>query len=116
MTIPTYDQFIEPLLRLLARHRDGVAAKLAHEAAADALGLNEADRLRLLPSGAQPIYKNRIGWAHDRLKRTGLSSSPRRGLWQITPQGLAFASEHPEKWLRLSEQLSPIYKWTSGGC
>ena len=21
-----------------------------------------------------------------------------------------------EKWLRLSEQLSPIYKWTSGGC
>jgi restriction system protein len=95
MTIPTYDRFIEPLLRFLVQHRDGVAAKLAHDAAADALGLNEADRLRLLPSGAQPIYKNRIGWAHDRLKRAGLSSSPRRGLWQVTPQGVAFASDHP---------------------
>ena len=38
-------------------------------------------------SGAQPIYRNRAGWAHDRLKRAGLSSSPRRGSWQITQAG-----------------------------
>jgi restriction system protein len=37
-----------------------------------------------LPSGAQLIYKNRAGWAHDRLKRAGLSSSSRRGSWKIT--------------------------------
>ena len=49
------------------------------EAAADALGLDAAARQQLLSSGAQLIYKNRAGWAHDRLKRAGLSDSPRRG-------------------------------------
>ncbi|MGO8792615.1 MAG: winged helix-turn-helix domain-containing protein [Terriglobia bacterium] len=34
-------------------------------------------------SGTQAIYKNRAGWAHDRLKRTGFSTSPRRGLWKV---------------------------------
>ena len=62
MPVPTYDQFIEPLL----------------------------------PSGAQPIYRNRAGWAHDRLKRAGLSSSPRRGSWQITQAGREFLERHPQ--------------------
>lgn len=95
MTVPTYDLFIEPLLRYLALSPNGVSAKLAHEAAANALELSEEDRQTLLPSGSQLMYKNRAGWAHDRLKRAGLSSSPRRGFWQITAEGIAFAKEHP---------------------
>ena len=87
MPVPTYDQFIEPVLRYLALHPDGVPARQAHDAAADTLELTDEDRQQLLPSGAQPIYKNRAGWAHDRLKRAGLSSSPRRGIWKITPKG-----------------------------
>ncbi len=62
MPVPTYDQFIEPLL----------------------------------PSGAQPIDRNRAGWAHDRLKRAGLSSSPRRGSWQITKAGREFLERQPQ--------------------
>lgn len=95
MTVPTYDRFIDPVLRFLATHPQGVAAKEAHEAAADALGVSDADRLELLPSSSQPIYKNRAGWAHDRLKRAGLSSSPKRGTWKITPQGLDFVESDP---------------------
>lgn len=95
MAVPTYDQFIEPLLRYLVQRPDGVAAKQAHEDVAAALGLTDDDREQLLPSGAQPIYKNRAGWAHDRLKRAGLSSSPRRGFWKATADGVAFAKEHP---------------------
>ena len=79
MPVPTYDQFIEPLLRFLATHPEGVVAKLAHEQAANALGLSDEDKQEFLPSGAQATYKNRSGWAHNRLKRAGLSSSPRRG-------------------------------------
>lgn len=94
MAIPTYDKFIEPILRYLATKPSGVPARDAHEAAAQALSISEADRQELLPSGTQPIYRNRSGWAHDRLKRAGLSSSPRRGYWQITEQGLAFAASH----------------------
>ena len=98
MPVPTYDQFIEPLLRFLAQHPDGVTARQASDAAAEALGVSEEQKQELLPSGAQPIYRNRAGWAHDRLKRAGFSSSPRRGSWQITQAGREF----------LAQQASPL--------
>ena len=96
MAVPTYDRFIEPILRFLATRPDGVPAREAHEAAAQALQISEADRQEVLPSGAQPVYKNRAGWAHDRLKRAGLSDSPRRGYWQLTSLGISYVAEHPD--------------------
>ena len=80
MPIPTFDQFIEPILRYLASHPEGALARDVHEAAADSLGLTDADRAILLPSGVQAVYKNRAGWAHDLLKRAGFSanSSPEK--------------------------------------
>ena len=95
MTVPTYDQFIEPILRFLTKNPDGAPAKSAHDAAASALGLTDEDRLQMLASGTQLVYKNRAGWAHDRLKRAGLSSSPRRGFWKVTAEGSAFIKAHP---------------------
>jgi restriction system protein len=94
MPVPTYEKFIEPILRYLAEHREGAIARDVHEAAAVALRLSDSDRQELLPSGVQPVFKNRAGWAHDRLKRAGLSVSTRRGYWQLTPEGLEFAEEH----------------------
>jgi len=77
-----------------------VRAAEAHDAAANMLGISEQDRQELLPSGMQPIYRNRAGWAHDRLKRAGLSQSPHRGYWQLTDEGRKFALAH-------SSPLSP---------
>ena len=94
MAVPTYDKFIEPILRFLATRPDGVSAREAHEAAAIALQLTDDDRKAILPSGIQSVYKNRAGWAHDRLKRAGLSSSPRRGFWLLTAQGIEYAARH----------------------
>lgn len=94
MAVPTYDKFIEPVLRFLVAHPDGVFAKDAHDAAAAQLGLSEDDRAQTLSTG-QAVYKNRAGWAHDRLKRSGFSSSPKHGVWKATPEGVAFAAEHP---------------------
>jgi len=95
MNVPTYDKFIEPILRYLASSRDGARARDVYEAAAAALKLSEQTKLEVLPSGMQPIYKNRAGWAHDRLKRAGLSTSPRRGFWKLTDAGVEFARSHP---------------------
>ena len=92
MTVPTYDQFIEPLLRYLAAHPDGARAADAHDAVAVQLGLSVDDRAERVPSGVQSVYKNRNGWAHDRLKRAGLSTSPRYGFWKLTADGLNFAT------------------------
>lgn len=94
MATPTYDQFIEPVLRFLATRPDGALAREVYEAAADAMHLTEDERAELLPSQAQQVYKNRIGWAHDRLKRAGLSSSARRGVWCLTDEGKIFAASH----------------------
>jgi restriction system protein len=94
MPVPTYDQFIEPVLRILAAQPSGMSAKDVYEKAAQRLGLNEQEMAELLPSGIQPVYKNRAAWAHDRLKRAGLSSSPKRGFWQLTPAGVSFISSH----------------------
>lgn len=94
MPVPTYDQFIQPLLHALAQHPDGLRAASAHELVAEAVGLTDSDKAEVIPSGMQPIYKNRIGWAHDRLKRAGLSKSPKRGFWQLTREGLAFSKQH----------------------
>jgi len=95
MPVPTYDRFIEPVLRFLAAHPDGAPARDVHDAAAASLGLSESDRAELLPSGVQTVYKNRAGWAHDRLKRSGLSTSLKRGFWKLTEQGREFARTSP---------------------
>lgn len=95
MSVPTYDQFIEPILRYLAATPEGARARDAHEAAADVLNLSEAQRQELIASG-QATYKNRAGWAHDRLKRAGLSSSAKRGYWKLTDAGMTYTGQHPK--------------------
>lgn len=96
MPVPTYDKFIEPILRYLAQHPEGVMAKDAHEAAAISLQLSDEDRAQLLASGVQRTYKNRAGWAHDRLKRADLSSTPKHAFWKPTANGIAFIKENPQ--------------------
>jgi MoxR-like ATPase len=95
MPVPPYPIFVDPLLRVLAEHPDGLRASAAHEAVAARLGLSEADKAELLPSGQQPAFKNRNGWAHDRLKRSGFSESSTFGTWRLTEAGLAFVRSHP---------------------
>lgn len=95
MPVPTYDLFIEPILRYLASKPSGARTADAQDAAADALGLGDEDRAQLLPSGRQAVYKNRAGWAFDRLKRAGLALSPQRGQWRLNEAGFAFARDNP---------------------
>lgn len=102
MPVPTYDRFIEPILRYLYVHVDGAPAREVHDAAAASLGLSDDQVAEVLPSGVQRVYKNRAGWAHDRLKRAGYSESPRRGYWRLTAAGRAFAEANPSP---LSEEL-----------
>lgn len=117
MDIPAYDQFVFPLLRVLASRPDGVPAREAFELVADAVHLSPEARQALLPSG-QLIYCNRIGWAHDRLKRHGLSESPKRGSWRVTQAGREFLARYPtgldEKTLRQVTHVEPGSRATSG--
>jgi restriction system protein len=51
--------------------------------------LTEEEKKELLPSGKQPIFENRSGWAKTHLKKAGLLSYPRRGCIEITDRGLS---------------------------
>lgn len=92
---PTYDQMIYPLLQVLAAANGPLTAKVAQERVADAIGLTEEQRQETLPESPQEVYRNRAGWAHDRLKRQGYSHSKKRGIWEITDTGHAFLEKHP---------------------
>lgn len=95
MAVPTYDKFIEPVLRFLAGKPEGVPARDVHEAVADVLNLDDNQRAEVIASG-QLVYKNRAGWAHDRLKRAGLSQSLSRGKWCLTPEGIKWLQVHTQ--------------------
>jgi len=95
-SVPSFTQFIEPLLRYLAEDGGIIRAGECHDAVADIVGLTDEQKAEVLPSGNQQVYKNRIGWAQDRLKRQGMSCSPKRGYWQITESGLSFVQKHAD--------------------
>lgn len=94
MSLPDYRHFIVPLLKALAAAPEGLPRRAAFEKVAEMESLSEDQRQQTLPSG-ELRFRNRIGWAHDALKRFGFSTSPRRGHWQITNAGQDFLDKHP---------------------
>ncbi len=86
MTIPDYQSIMYPLLKLL---EDGKEHSLRDciEILADQFGLSQEERKQLLPSGRQPIFENRVGWARTYLKKAGIVAYPKRGFVQITERG-----------------------------
>ena len=86
MAIPDYQKCMSPLLEYAA---DGQEHSIgdAYDAVATRFDLTEDEKREFLPSGAQQIYKNRIGWARTYLSKAGLIQNTRRGHFRITPRG-----------------------------
>ena len=95
MSLPSYSQFAEPLLRHLVTQSEARRRSEIYEEIADIVGLTNEQRLETIPSG-ESVYRHRIGWALDNLKRSNLANNPRRGFWEITDDGRAFIEAHPE--------------------
>lgn len=96
MAIPDYQTLMLPLLRLTSdgterRFRDAV------EALAAEFQLSADERSELLPSGTQPTFDNRVGWARTYLKQAGLIESPKRGILQITERGRTVLNNKPTR-------------------
>ncbi len=86
MAIPDFQTIMLPLLQLSSdgnvHYIHDAVNKLSEE-----FGLSEEDRTKLLPSGQQPIFYNRVGWARTYLKKAGLLIYPKRGYLKITEKG-----------------------------
>ncbi len=75
-----------PLLKIAAdgqehRNRD------AKQFLANEFSLTDEERNRLLPSGNDKVFDNRVGWARSYLKHAGLLEYPKRGQFLITQRG-----------------------------
>ncbi len=57
--------------------------------------LSAEERRELLPSGKQPTFDNRVGWARTYMTKAGLLASPARGQFVITDRGRQVLLENP---------------------
>ncbi len=96
MAIPTYDECMLPLLEILSDGQDHRLRDVTR-AVADRLQVPEGEREAMLPSGAQTVIANRVGWAKTYLKKAGLLDNPTRGTARITELGTKVIDERPPR-------------------
>lgn len=96
MAIPDFQSIMLPLLQLSSDdkvHYIHDAVKILSEQ----FELREEEQTKLLPSGQQPIFYNRVGWARTYLKKAGLLEDPKRGYFQITDRGREVLGTKPTR-------------------
>lgn len=96
MAIPDYQTCMLPFLRFLGDKNEHTLRE-TEESLAKHFDLTDSERVELLQSGQQGIFKNRIGWARTYLKKAGLLEAPRRGVFKITDRGLATLETNPSR-------------------
>lgn len=93
MDQPKYYEYMLPELQILKDNKVYARNDLI-DLAAEKLNVIEEQKREMINSGS-PRYLGRGGWGLTYLKQAGLICSPKRGLFQITREGLDFLSKHP---------------------
>lgn len=94
MPIPDYQAIMLPLLKFTTDQKEH-SLRETIEALADRFQLTEEERKELLPSGRQPTFDNRVGWARTYLKKAGLVEPTKRGYFRITDRGFDAIKSNP---------------------
>ena len=78
-------------MRNVLEHADRGEVRIGHliDTLAVDLGLSEAERNEVLPSGKQTVFANRVHWAKTYLKQAELVKPTRRAHFVITARGRA---------------------------
>ena len=87
MAIPKFDELFNDILDLLSDKQE-YKTRDVKEILSNKLDLTDEERQQLLPSGREPIIKNRIGWSLSALKKAGYVESQKWGSVNITEFGL----------------------------
>ena len=94
MAIPDYQGLMLPVLQFLADKKER-SFRETIDVMAKEFHLSEEELRELLPSGTQPIFANRVGWARTYMKKAGLLEPTKRGSFRITDRGLKVLSQKP---------------------
>jgi len=92
--IPKYEEIMLPLLVHLSDRKEHALSETV-EALAVHFQLTDQELRELLPSGRQPVFRNRVGWARTYMKKAGLLTSPRRAHFKISDKGIKLLKENP---------------------
>jgi restriction system protein len=95
MPIPTYQEMMLPLLRVLQNATEPLHQKEYTRRVAEALKLSEEQFAERLPSGMQTYVFNRAGWAGWYLQQAGLVEKPKKGHLRITEEGRKLLTKNP---------------------
>lgn len=94
MAIPDYQSIMLPLLELAS---DGIehSYREAVNTLAEQFQLSPEERKELLPSGKQPAFDNRVGWAKTYMEKAGLLNKTRRAHFTISATGKEVLASKP---------------------
>ncbi len=110
MSIPDFQSMMLPLLEAIANGKEYSNSEVA-SLLATRLSLTDADLQKMLPSGVQTTFTNRLAWAKAHLKKAGLLESPSRGTLLITDKGRDVVNQHPQKVNISFLKQYPCYDW-----
>src|SRR5438552_18631628 len=94
MPIPDFQSLMLPIMKVAQDGAEHTAREL-RKVLADQLGLSEEERQQLLPSGAQPVFTNRLAWARSHLTMARLLEKTGRGTFRITERGKQALASNP---------------------
>ena len=95
MAVPSYQELMLPMLRLLADGRDWQTSDLRKVLAGE-FDLSEDDLHERIPSGHATRFAKNVDWSRHYLKRAGVLEAPRRAVARITPRGRELLDEGPD--------------------
>jgi len=96
MAIPDYQTIMLPLIQFVADGKEHSLREIINSLA-DVFKLTDEERKELLPSGKQPVFDNRVGWATTYLKKAVVVESPKRALYRITDRGRWVIEKKPDR-------------------
>jgi restriction system protein len=91
--LPNFQQLMLPILALVCQRFAEIHVSRIEEELIKALKLPPEELSRLVPSGQQTIFANRLNWARCYLVKAGLLEPTRRGYVRATERGLALLRE-----------------------
>jgi len=86
MAVPDFQSFFRPLLDIAADGKEH-SIREAREIIAKKMNLSDEDLQKLLPSGTQAVFDNRVQWAKAYLSKAKVLESTRRAHFKITDRG-----------------------------
>jgi restriction system protein len=96
VAVPDFQTIMRPALVAL----DGGESRSLQDiraSVAQALRVDEDDQAKLLPSGKQTTYSNRVAWALTHMAKAGLVSRPARARYAITERGKDVLAKNPDR-------------------